>query len=122
MPLRESSLRCPVDLRHFRWVRGGGWGELGHEIWNSGGVGGSGFYAEGQILLQFQGQDAQPWPMGRRNGLARGIYNRLAADNRPLSRAILNEVQFRVNQVAFGLSIGVWVRSGGFVHVAWRCP
>ena len=32
----------------------------------------------------------------RRNGLARGIYNRLHADGRFVDRAILNEVQYRL--------------------------
>ena len=43
---------------------------------------------------------ALTWALpGRRHGLARGIYNRLAVDSRFPDRAILNEVQLRLNVV-----------------------
>ena len=43
--------------------------------------------------LQFQGAGALPWLLGRSNGPAGSIYNRLAADNRFSSNQILSEVQ-----------------------------
>ena len=46
------------------------------------------------ICLQSQEKGARRWPLVRRDGLARRIYNRMAADRRFSSRATWNEVQF----------------------------
>ena len=43
--------------------------------------------------LQFQGVGAHPWLLEGRNGLARGIYNRPATDDRGSSKQILTGVQ-----------------------------
>ena len=40
-----------------------------------------------------------PWSLERRDGLARGMYNRLAADDRFSSRASLDGAQFCVNSM-----------------------
>ena len=67
------------------------------------------------IRLQFQGKGANPWLLGRRNGFARGIYNRRAADGHFSTCATLNEVQlpstpilghggFSASQMAYGSS------------------
>ena len=48
------------------------------------------FCTERDIRLQLQGKGARPWFLGRRNGLERGIYNRLSVDGRFPSCAILN--------------------------------
>ena len=47
-----------------------------------------------RIELQFQGASAHPWLLGRRYGLARGIYYRLAADGRSSSEQIPSAIQF----------------------------
>ena len=44
--------------------------------------------------VQFQGEGAHRWQLGRRGGLARGIYHRLPANGRFSIRANLSEVQF----------------------------
>ena len=40
---------------------------------------------------------AHPWLLERRNGLARGIYNRLIEDDRFSNKTIPSEVQWRLN-------------------------
>ena len=61
----------------FRWMDGGEWG---NETWADSC---SGRRAE----LQSDGEGARPWILGRRNGHARGVYNRLVAGDRsPASR------------------------------------
>ena len=50
--------------------------------------------ADRYTKLQFQGAGAHPWISERRNGLARGIYNRPKADGRYAGRQLLTEVQF----------------------------
>ena len=52
---------------------------------------------ERRIKLVFQGAGAHPWILERRNGLARGIYNRLKADRYYTGPQILAEVQWRLN-------------------------
>ena len=47
-----------------------------------------------RIKLVFQGGGAHPWILERRNGLARGIYNRLKAGRRPQMSA---EAQWCLN-------------------------
>ena len=49
------------------------------------------------IRPQFQGKRAHPQMLARRNGLARGIYNRLREDDRFAGRAIANEVPYPLN-------------------------
>ena len=63
------------------------------------------FCSEGRIKLHFQGVGAHPWLLERRNGLARGIYNRLVEDGRFLSKTFLSEVQWCLNAM---------LSSGGF--------
>ena len=45
----------------------------------------------------FQGVGAHPWILERRNGLARGIYNRLHAEKFYSGAQILSEVQWCLN-------------------------
>ena len=65
-------------------------GERKNEVWAD-------YCTERRIKLLFQGVGAHPWLLGRRNGLARGIYNRLVEDDRFSSEEILGEVQWRLN-------------------------
>ena len=44
--------------------------------------------------LQSQGVGARPWILERRKGLARGIYNRLAPNDRFVGKQILAEAQW----------------------------
>ena len=55
------------------------------------------FCTERRIKLQFQGAGALPWLPGRRNGLARRIYHRLAADGRFPRKRILTEVRYSLS-------------------------
>ena len=55
------------------------------------------FCAERRIKLQFQGAGAHPWFLGRPDGLARGIYNRLNEDDRFSNKTIASEVQWCLN-------------------------
>ena len=48
-----------------------------------------------RITLRIRGVGARPWIARRRNGLARGIYNRLVAEGRFCGKQILAEVQWR---------------------------
>ena len=52
---------------------------------------------ERRTKLVFQGAGAHPWILERRNGLARGIYNRLKADRYYTGPQILAEAQWRLN-------------------------
>ena len=52
---------------------------------------------ERRIKLQSQGVGAHPWIFERRNGLARGGYNRSVADDRVPGEQISAEVQCRLN-------------------------
>ena len=52
---------------------------------------------ERRIKLLFHGVGAHRWLLERRNGLARGIYNRLVEDDRFSIEKILGEVQWRLN-------------------------
>ena len=65
-------------------------GEWRNEIWTD-------LRAKRRIRLQFQGVVARPVLLGRRNGLARGIYNRLIEDDRFMNKTILSESQWRPN-------------------------
>ena len=53
--------------------------------------------ADRHIKLQYQCVGAHPWISERRNGLARGIYNRMHADDRHAGRQWISEVQFCLN-------------------------
>ena len=55
------------------------------------------FCAERRLKLQFQEVGAHLWLLGRRNGLARGIYNRPIEDDRFSYTTILSEVQWCLN-------------------------
>ena len=61
--------------------------------------------SERRIKLQFQGVGAHPWILERRNGLARGNFNRIREDDRFTGRQILSEVQWRLNAL---------ISAGGF--------
>ena len=49
---------------------------------------------ERRIQLVFQGAGAHPWILERRNGVGRGIYNRLKADRFYAASQILTEAQW----------------------------
>ena len=68
----------------FRWTNGGEWK---NEAWTD-------FCSDRRIKLFFQGVGAHPWTLERRNGLARGIYNRIMADGRYSGKQVLAEVQW----------------------------
>ena len=57
---------------------------------------------ERRAKLQFRGVVAHPKVLERRNGHARGIYNRLVADNRYSGKQISGEVQRRLNTLISG--------------------
>ena len=61
--------------------------ERGNELWAD-------LRADRSCKLQFQGAGARPWISECRNGLARGIYNRLKAGGRYAGRQLIAEVQF----------------------------
>ena len=52
---------------------------------------------ERRIKLVFQGVGTHPWISERRNGLARGIHNRLKADRYYTGPQISVEAQWRLN-------------------------
>ena len=66
---------------------------------DDGGEWGSGARAdlrsERGIKLQFAGVGAHPWVLERQNGLARGVYNRLVAGDRPSGKQFSAEAQWR---------------------------
>ena len=87
------------DAFHFSWVgvfgtpkssHLGEGGEWESELWRD-------LCVERRITLVFQGVGAHPWILERRNGLARGIYNRLQADRYYTGSQIQTEVQRRLN-------------------------
>ena len=55
-----------------------------------------------RIKLLFQGVGARPWILERRNGFARGTYNRLKEDDQDLGKQIPAEVQRRLNALISG--------------------
>ena len=60
----------------------------------------SGKMISGEICVRcvvFQGVGAHPWILERRNGLARGIYNRLKEGRYYTGPQILSEAQWRLN-------------------------
>ena len=80
-----------------------------------------------QIMLQFQGEGAHPWLLGRPNGLAQGISNRLVAGDRFSGKkircgvhfcmvALLSAVGFSARypayHVVFGLQLPYGLRFG----------
>ena len=73
-------------------------GEWKNEIWLD-------LCSDRRVKLQFQGVGAHPWMLERRNGLARGIYNRIREGGRFSGRQILSEVQWRLNAL---------ISAGGF--------
>ena len=54
------------------------------------------FFSGRRIEFQFQAAGAHHWLRERKNGVARGIYNRSAAGNRLSSKEILSAVQWRL--------------------------
>ena len=67
-----------------------GGGDWKREIWTY-------LCAGRRIRLQLHGIVARPGLLGRRNGLARGIYNRPVGDDRFSSKQILSEAQVCLN-------------------------
>ena len=67
---------------------------------------------ERRIEFFFQGVGAHPWVLGRRNGSAREIYDRLKEDERFPGYQSLAEAQW-----FFGLSIGFWIQPSGSVSM-----
>ena len=59
------------------------------------------FCAECRIKFQFQEVGALPWLPGRRNGLARRIYHRLAADGRFPRKQIQTVVRYSLSTLPF---------------------
>lgn len=49
------------------------------------------------VKVQFQGAGARPWLLERRDGLARGIHDRLAADDSFASERIPTDAQYRLD-------------------------
>ena len=76
------------------------------------------FRTERRIKLQFRGACAHPWPLGRRDGIACGIYDRLAADGRFLDQAdsprssVAPEHSLLCEWV-FGSPFGFWIQARG---------
>ena len=48
----------------------------------------------GELNCYFEGGDAHPWILERRNGLARGIYNHVKGDDPFSGKQVLAEVQW----------------------------
>ena len=78
-------------------------GEWKNDLWVD-------FCADRYVKLLFQGVGAHPWILERRNGLARGIYNRMISDGRFSGRQLITEVQFCLNAM---------VSTSGFPHTNW---
>ena len=68
------------------------------------------FCAGRRVKLQFPGVGAHPLLLGRRKGLARGIYNRLSEDGRFMNKTILAGAQWCLNAMlsASGCSASRW--------------
>ena len=84
MPVAAVGWASLAHPRASRWVNGGAWKP---EAWMD-------LCAGRRIELQFQGTGARPRLLGRRCGLARGIYNRVNDDDRPTKKQNLSEVQW----------------------------
>ena len=65
-------------------------GEWKNEVWAD-------FCTGRRIKLFSQGAGARPWILERRNGLARGIYNRMMADGRFSGKQVLTGAQWCLN-------------------------
>ena len=94
-----------------------GGGEWENEVWAD-------YCTERRIKLLFQGVGAHPWLLERRNGLARGIYNRLVEDDRFSSEKILGEVQWCLNTVLSTSGFSAFdgrINAGGIRSVYTRC-
>ena len=103
----DAFVFCRVGIfgppKAIQMDEGGGWK---NEVWTD-------FCAGRRIKLFFQGVGDHPWILERRNGLARGIYNRMMADGRFSGKQVLTEVQWRLNALisasgysAFQLAFG----------------
>ena len=89
LEVRDAFAACWVSIfgppRAMQMDEGGEWK---HEVWAD-------FCADRQIKLFSQGVGAHPWILERRNGLARGIYNRIRSDGRFSGKRILAVVHWR---------------------------
>lgn len=65
-------------------------GESKNEAWLD-------FWSDRNIRHQFHRKGSNPWMLGRRSGLARGIYSRTKEDGRFAGEAVLNEIRYCVN-------------------------
>ena len=72
------------------------------------------YCSERRIKLFFQGVGEHPCLWERRNGLARGIYNRLIEDDRFSSGEILGEVQWCLNAMLSSSGISAYHMVFGF--------
>ena len=72
-----------------------GGGDWENEVWTD-------LRSKRSIKNQFQQVGARPWILGRRNRLARGIYNRLVAADRFSGKQISVDVQQRLNALISG--------------------
>ena len=82
-------------------------GEWKNEIWTD-------YCSDRRIKSVSQGVGAHPWLLGRRNGLARGIYNRLIEDDRFSRSRILSEVQWRLNTMLSASGFSAYQMVFGF--------
>ena len=99
IPVRTKDSREVGDAFCSSWIgvcgplsciqmeEGGGWKK---ESWAE-------LRSEGRIKLLLREVGARPWTSGRRNGLARGIYDRLMEDHRFSGTQILAEVLWGLN-------------------------
>ena len=58
--------------------------------------------SERRIRVLYRGVGAHPWVLGRRNGLTRGIYNRLKGGDRFSGKQILAGAQWRLSTLIAG--------------------
>ena len=108
-PLVTQSIEQPPEGATYKHLDGWRW-RLGIDVWAE-------LRSERETQLQFQGAGAQPWIPGRRNGVARGMYNRFVADDRFPGAQISAEAQWRLKNLISGwgvlvLSSGFWAQSG----------
>ena len=75
-----------ADQRAFKWRWEG-----------SGKTKMDGIFSERGVRLEFQGAGAPPWILVRRNGLARGVHNRLATDGRYCGKRVSSEAEWHLD-------------------------
>ena len=97
-PQEARDASCGARIGDFgqpeciRMDEGGGWK---HEVLAD-------LCSERAIKVQFRGAGARPWILERRNGLARGTFNRLAADGRSSGKQVISKVQCCLNTLISG--------------------